>query len=113
MNLTKNVAACGLYCQNCRKFVKGNCPGCATFEEDKVPGWCKVRPCVIEKGYSTCAECADWRECKVRDNFMTKLFGLIFRSNKTAMLTYIETNGLEKYAELMSEQKGMRMPKEY
>jgi hypothetical protein len=44
---------------------------------------------------------------------MSKLFGFLFRSNKTAMLTYIEKNGLESYAKLMSEQKSMRLPKEH
>ena len=24
----EHVAACGLYCGACRKFVKGQCPGC-------------------------------------------------------------------------------------
>ncbi|MHA2496268.1 MAG: DUF3795 domain-containing protein [Candidatus Hodarchaeales archaeon] len=113
MNLAQNVAACGLYCGNCRKLKQGTCPGCPSIEEGKAPGWCKIRPCTIEKGYSTCAECAEWRECKIRDNFMSKLFGFLFRSNKTAMLTYIEKNGLESYAKLMSEQKSMRLPKEH
>ena len=32
------VAACGLYCGACRKFVKGQCPGCW---ENKKADWCK------------------------------------------------------------------------
>ncbi len=108
----KNVAFCGLYCGNCGKFKSGKCPGCPSFEEGKAPSWCKTRPCAIEKGYSSCGECSDWRECKTLNNFMSKVFGIIFRSNRKGMLAYIEENGMEKYAELMANHGSMRFPKE-
>ena len=48
------VAACGLYCGACRKFVKEQCPGCW---ENKKADWCKIRACNIEHNYKSCADC--------------------------------------------------------
>ena len=37
---TQLIAACGLYCANCRTFKKGKCPGCAQKQN---ASWCKIR----------------------------------------------------------------------
>jgi len=60
VNLT---AYCGLYCGGCGAYRRERCPGC---HENKKRGWCKVRACCLENGYSTCADCrivADPRDC--------------------------------------------------
>ena len=111
VNSVNKIAPCGLYCGNCGKFKNQKCPSCPSFEEGQAPNWCKIRPCTYEKGYKTCAECTDWRDCKIRDNFMSKVYGFIFRSNRNKMLSFIEENGLEEYAELMKNSGSMRLPK--
>ena len=35
----KNIAACGLYCGACRKFLAEKCPGC---KPNKKATWCKI-----------------------------------------------------------------------
>ena len=72
------VAACGLYCGACRKFVKEQCPGCW---ENKKADWCKIRACNIEHNYKSCADCtiSSIDECKKFNNFIGKVFSILFR----------------------------------
>jgi hypothetical protein len=39
-----------------------HCEGCASLDKDAkvVDSGCPVRPCAIEKGYKTCAECGEY-----------------------------------------------------
>jgi hypothetical protein len=98
-NLT---AYCGLYCGACGAYRRERCPGC---HENKRAGWCKLRACCIEHGYSTCADCqivADPRDCKKFNNFIARLFGLIFRSDRRACILQIREIGLQEHAERMA-----------
>jgi hypothetical protein len=93
---------CGLYCGACGKYRCGRCPGC---HENQRAGWCKVRACCLENGYATCADCrlvADPRNCKKFNNFIAKLFGLIFRSDRRACILQIREIGLQAHAEQMA-----------
>jgi len=96
------VAYCGLYCGACGAYRRGRCPGC---HENQKAGWCKVRTCCIESGFSSCAECktpADPRDCKKYNNFIAKLFGFIFRSDRRACILQIREKGLQGHAEEMA-----------
>ncbi len=96
------VAHCGLYCGTCRAYRRGRCPGCHDNEQ---ASWCKVRTCCLENDYSSCAECrtvADPRDCKKFNNFISKLFGLIFRSDRRACIVQIAQKGLQGHAQLMA-----------
>lgn len=44
----ERIAACGLYCGACRKYLKGKCLGCR--QNDKA-AWCKIRQCCQAKGF--------------------------------------------------------------
>ena len=99
----KLVAYCGLYCGACSKYKKGKCSGCAG--NDKAT-WCKIRDCCIENNFSTCADCtqfADVADCRKYNNFMSKLFGFIFRSNRKACICKIKEIGLEEFATEMAD----------
>jgi len=96
----KNIAACGLYCGACRKFLSGKCPGCIKNEQAE---WCKIRRCCIDKGFSTCAECGcDVRKCRTYSNFIGKVFAVLFKSDRPACIDYIRQHGMEEYAEEMT-----------
>ena len=100
---TKLIAYCGLYCGACGKYLRGKCPGCM---ENEKASWCKVRSCCIEHNYVTCADCQiknDISECKEFNNFMAKLFGFIFRSDRAACIRLIAEKGLDNYATYMAE----------
>jgi hypothetical protein len=99
VNLT---AYCGLYCGACGAYRRKRCPGC---HENKRAGWCKVRACCLENGYSTCADCrivAEPRDCKKFNNFISKLFGLIFSSDRRACILQIREIGLPAHADRMA-----------
>lgn len=67
---TEHIAACGLYCGACRKYLYGKCPGC--LQNDQA-SWCKIRQCCLEKGYRSCAECGtDVKACKTHNNVIGK-----------------------------------------
>ena len=95
-----HVAACGLFCTNCGAFKKEKCQGCM------IKPWygsCKVRACCVTKGIQSCAACdefkapRDYRECPKVHNFIAKMFGLMFGSNKTAALVMLRDQGLEAF----------------
>lgn len=97
------VARCGLYCGACKAFIKGKCPGC---RENEDASWCKVRACCIDKGIASCAGCrqfADPRVCGKFNNFISRLFGLVFRSDRAACIDQIRRIGIDEHARVMAE----------
>lgn len=105
----RQIGACGLYCGACRKYAGGKCPGCRDNEN---ASWCKIRKCCQEKGFHTCAECdKDVKECKIHNNFIGKVFALIFRSDRAACIRNIRENGEQAYAEEMTRRGLQTMKK--
>jgi hypothetical protein len=105
------IAFCGLYCGACKSYLKGRCPGCA---ENKKAGWCGVRKCCIEHGYSSCADCggfADPAACRKFNNFISKAFGLLFNSDRCACVMKIRELGPEGYATFMTGKKRQSIPR--
>ncbi|MBT3209502.1 MAG: DUF3795 domain-containing protein [Bacteroidetes bacterium] len=102
----KLVAYCGLYCAECKKHKKGSCPGC---HDNEKASWCKVRKCCIENNYESCADCKlmPIEECKYYNNFMSKVFGYIFNSDRKACINRIKEIGHEGFANEMTEKKQM------
>jgi hypothetical protein len=99
------VARCGLYCGACRSYLNGKCGGCA---KNAKAGWCKVRSCCAEKGIKTCADCAEYSnpsECGKFNNVMSKIFALIFRSDRAACIAQIKRLGIAGHAKAMAEAK--------
>lgn len=94
------LAYCGLVCSQCGAFTKGKCGGC--HSDKPMNSHCKVKPCVQQRNYSTCAECADFEnlaDCKKLNNFISKIFGFIFRSDRIGNLNRIREIGLDKFKE--------------
>jgi len=99
------VAYCGLYCGACKKYLAGSCPGC---RENNKASWCKIRSCNIEHGYASCADCKEFTnpmECKKFNNFISRIFALIFKSDRAACIAKIKATGYEQYAAFMAENK--------
>lgn len=102
---TKLVAYCGLYCGACKAQLSGKCKGC---HENSKATWCTVRACCIDKGIASCAECAehdDPKDCRRFNNFMSRLFGLVFRSDRAACIAQIRRVGIDGHAAIMAEKK--------
>jgi hypothetical protein len=97
------VARCGLYCGACKSYLGGKCPGC---RENSGATWCKIRPCCSGKGIATCAECTEFpdpRACGKFNNFMSKVFGLVFRSDRAACIEQIKRLGIDGHARSMTD----------
>ena len=97
------VAVCGLYCGACPSYRKGKCPGC---RENKKATWCATRTCALEKGLLGCADCALYADqgtqCKKMNNAISKIFGLLFNSNRAECLRRIRAVGRESFAREMA-----------
>ena len=105
------VAYCGLYCAACGAHRKGRCAGCHGNEKAT---WCKIRACCRESGYTTCADCttyADPRDCRKFHNLISRVFGLVFRSNRRACILRIREVGPAAYAEEMAAKGRQSLPR--
>lgn len=99
------VACCGLYCGACSRYLKKKCDGC---RENAKATWCKVRSCCLTKEIATCADCDEFndpKQCKKFHNAISRLFGLIFRSDRPACIACIRHEGREAYATHMAARK--------
>jgi len=62
----------------------------------------------MEKGYASCADCTEYpnaKDCKKFNNPISKIFALVFRSDRPASLNLIKSKGYEGYAAYMAENK--------
>lgn len=96
----EHIASCGLFCSNCGAFKKQKCKGCMV---SPMFASCSIRKCVIKKGIITCAECPDfkaphsYKECKKLHNFISKVFAVVFKSDRIGELTMLRDQGKEAY----------------
>ena len=114
MNAMKTIAAdknltafCGLYCGACKAYLREKCAGC---RESAKRNWCKVRTCCIERSFTTCADCKDFpdpADCGKFNNFISKFFAFIFRSDRRACVLRVREIGCEAFAAEMAE-KGLQ-----
>ena len=107
----KLVACCGLYCGACRAYLRGRCGGC---RENHKASWCKVRACCIGNQFASCADCTDFqnpRDCRKFNNWIAKIFGLIFRSDRAACIGQIRRIGIEGHAAEMAKSKRQTIKK--
>lgn len=92
------LARCGLVCSDCGAYRKGKCGGCHC--DKPMNAGCKVKPCAQDRNCTTCADCTDFenlKDCKKLNNFISKIFGLIFRSDRIGNLSRIRESGLDEF----------------
>ncbi|MCP4218021.1 MAG: DUF3795 domain-containing protein [bacterium] len=97
------ISYCGLYCGACKKYLSDKCPGCRENHKAK---WCKIRTCCSDSNFNSCANCdefADVTECGKYNNFIARIFALIFRSDRPASIKRIKEIGPAAFAEEMAE----------
>jgi hypothetical protein len=105
------IGYCGLYCGACRKYLNEKCPGC---RKNETATWCKVRTCGIAHQYASCADCmeiAEVMDCKKFNNFISKIFGFLFGSDRNACIQLIKKEGYDAFARRMAENKTQTIKK--
>ena len=106
------VAFCGLYCANCGRYRKGKCPGC---KDNQKATWCKIRTCCLDKDIINCSACGTWtdpKECRIYNNFLSRVIELISATDRSLCIRYLQNNPVEKFVEMMNDMKRMNLPKE-
>ena len=109
----KLVSFCGLYCGACRAYLTGRCKGCVLNEK---ASWCQVRKCCLINNYGSCADCKDFSlsklcDCKKLNNFISKIFSFIFKSDRPAGIRKIAEAGKESFSEEMAKNKQQAIKK--
>ena len=105
------VAYCGLYCGACKRYLNWKCPWCPKNEKAT---WCSVRSCCMQNWHWTCADCQIYKEindCKMFNNFFSKLFGFIFHSDRKACIERIKEIWKSEFAKEMAEKKSHTIKK--
>lgn len=105
------IAYCGLYCGACRSYLSGKCPGC---KENVKATWCKVRICCIENHFLSCADCksTEIENCKKFNNFISKMVGFVFRSDRVACIKRIKEVCYKDFASEMAAAKKQTIRRE-
>ena len=115
MENNKNlVSRCGFNCEACSIFVKGKCKGCKGNTPDCAVGYnaCKVRPCCIKNGYSTCAECTKFKsakDCKDYNPFMIRFGEFISQTCRWKGIEMIKEKGENGFLDFMREKNWVTM----
>jgi hypothetical protein len=105
---TNLISYCGFYCGACPNFKKDKCEGCKGDSVKCAVGFksCKVRPCCIENGYSSCAECEQYdsvKSCKLYNPFMVNFFQFLMSSRRRKGIEMIKEKGEEVFAAFMHD----------
>ena len=104
------IAYCGLYCGACRSYLSGKCPGC---KENTKASWCKIRSCCQENNFLSCADCTliELNACKKYNTLISKMFGLVFNSDRSACVGKIKLLGYDGFATEMTLNKKQTLPR--
>ena len=100
------LAYCGLVCSDCGMYKKGKCDGCNS--DAPLNKNCKVKACAVEHEYSTCADCemyAEFKDCGKLNNFVSKVLGFIFRTNRIVNLDIIKRDGVDALKEKFQKEE--------
>lgn len=105
------VSFCGLYCGSCKSYLNRKCAGC---QKNEKASWCKVRSCCKSNNYDSCANCTQYTnqmQCKKFNNFISKIFSFIFKSDRIAAIQLIRSAGKGSYAKRMAGENAVCLKK--
>ncbi len=103
------LAYCGLYCGACKQYLAEKCEGCK--KNIKSEKWCQLKNCCKENNYQTCADCSTFatteslKNCKKFNNIFSKIFSLLFRSDRASCIGRIREVKSEKFVDEMAKNK--------
>jgi hypothetical protein len=110
---TRLIAACGLYCGACRRYLKDGCPGC---KDNPKAAWCKIRICCREKEIENCSQCdtfSDPNNCKMYNNFIARIIGFVSGTDRARCIEIIKQKGPDGFVAFMADNKIQSIPKKF
>ena len=99
------IAYCGLYCKECILLKSGKCAGCrgnATTGYKK----CQVKPCCVENGFFTCADCticASVKDCKKYNPLLLRFAAWVESTSRRKAIEMIKEKGRADFLAYMTE----------
>ncbi len=102
------IAYCGLYCKFCPAFMSGKCEGCRgnSAKNSVLYKRCKVKPCCVENGFFTCADCTKYasvKECKTYNPLLLKIASWVESSDRSKAIEMIKTKGRAEFLAFMDD----------
>jgi len=102
------IGYCGLYCGACPWLKSGKCDGCRgnSAKSAVVYKKCKVKPCCVDNGFFTCADCtiyASTKECKKYNPLLLKVASWAESSDRSKAIEMIKTKGRAGFLAFMRE----------
>ena len=102
------IAYCGLYCKECSLFTSGKCEGCRGNSPKCATGYksCKVKPCCVDNGFFTCADCtiyASVKECKKYNPLLLKVASWMQSSSRSKGIEMIKEKGNAEFVAYMED----------
>jgi len=96
------VGCCGAYCRTCKVYTENACKGCKigyiNGERDLSKAKCKIKVCCMSKDYYSCAECPEYDNCSIIQEFHNHA-GYKYVKYKQA-IAYIKDNGYEAFLKI-------------
>jgi len=102
------IGYCGIYCKKCPAFASGKCDGCRVNSEKSAAYYkkCQVKPCCVENGFFSCADCtiyASTKNCKKYNPLLLKFFSWIESSDRSKGIEMIKTKGRAEFVAYMED----------
>ena len=104
------IGYCGIYCGACLSFKSGKCDGCRVISPKSAVVYkaCKVKPCCVENGFFTCADCtiyASVKECKKYNPLLLKIASWVESSDRSKAIEMIKEKGLTECVAFLDEKQ--------
>ena len=102
------ISYCGFYCGACPAYTSGKCEGCRGDTSKCAVGYkkCQVKPCCVENGFFTCADCtiyASTKECKKYNPLLLKIASWVESSDRSKAIEMIKEKGRAEFSAFMEE----------
>lgn len=101
------LGCCGAYCKTCRALSEKTCKGCKLGYDNGIrdinKAKCKIKVCCIQKENHSCADCQEYNDCPIVNEFYHKN-GVKYKKYQQA-LDFILANGYDSFFETADEWK--------
>jgi len=102
------ISYCGFYCGACPTYTSGKCDGCRGDSTKCAVGYkkCLVKPCCVENGFFTCADCtiyASTKECKKYNPLSFKFSEWIASMSRKEAIEMIRKKGKAEFVSFMAD----------